>query len=174
MFFWIIASVMVVFIAIVIFGESCYKKWRKERDKYDYEWHYSSEERQRRAERREEIDKSWYGKIGDFWCDNCTPFQVIMGVLIAIVAIMLIILAVTYGTAPGDETKYQTRYEVLTYEYQNAIFEKDSDVVGNKMLYDEIREYNETIAVGKTYVDDVWWGIFWPDFYEDLPLIEFE
>ena len=164
MIFWIIFALMMVAIGVVIFGESCYKKWRKERSKYDYDW--------RNAEKKKEIDISWYGKIGDFWADHCTPFHVVMGVLIAFVAIMLLILGITYGTSAGDEAMYETRYESLMYQYENAIFEKDSDVIGNKQLYDEIREYNETIAVGKTYTDDFWWGIFWPDFYEDLPLIE--
>ena len=174
MIFWMAFILMMVAVSIVLFGETCYKKWRKERSKYGYEWCYSTEESEKRVEKQKEIDASWYGKIGDFWGDNCTPFQVIMGVLIAIVAIMLVILAVTYGTAPGEETKYETRYEMLAYEYQNAIFENDSDVVGNKMLYDEIREYNETISVGKTYANDSLWGIFWPDFYNDLPLIELQ
>ena len=172
MIFWIIFALMIVAISVVIFGECCYKKWQNERSKYDHEWHYPTEEAQRRVEKRKEIDASWYGKIGDFWGDYCTPFHVAMGVLIAIVAIMLLILGITYGVSAGEEAMYEARYESLMYQYENAIFENDSDVVGNKQLYDEIREYNETIVVGKTYTNDLWWGIFWPDYYNDLPLIE--
>lgn len=173
MIFWIAFILMMVAVGIALFGECCYKKWRKERRKYDYEWHCSIEESHKRTEKQKEIDTSWYGKIGDFWCDHCTPFFVVMGILIAVFVIMLICLCVTYGCAPGDEAIYEARYESLMYQYENAIFEKDSDVVGNKMLYDEIREYNETISVGKTYANDFWWGIFWADYYNDLPLIEF-
>lgn len=172
MIFWITFVLMVIAISIALIGENCYKTWQKERRKYDYDWRCSIEEAHKRDEERKEIDASWYGKIGDFWCDHCTPFCVVMGVLIAIVAIMLISFCVIYGTAPGEQARYETRYEALMYQYENAIFEKDSDVVGNKMLYDEIREYNETVSVGKTYANDFWRGIFWADYYNDLPLIE--
>ena len=176
MFFWIGIILMVIAIAIVVFGECCYRKWRREKNEYDglYEYCYSNEEREKRRKKREEIDASWYGKLGDFWGDHALPFQVAMGVLIAIVAIMLVILGITYGLAAGDEAIYTARYESLSYQYENAVFEKDSDVIGNKQLYDEIQEYNELISVGKTYANDPLWGIFWPDFYNDLPLIELQ
>lgn len=173
MFFWIVFVLMVIAIGLVIFGEFCYRKRRKALGEYDgYDWRYSEKEQQQRREKREVIEKSWYGKIGDFWCDHCTPFFATMGVLIAIVAIMLLGILICYGIAPGDEAMYEARYESLMYQYENAIFEKDSDVIGNKQLYDEIREYNETISVGKTYANDFWWGIFWADYYNDLLLIE--
>jgi hypothetical protein len=167
---------MVITIATVVFGECCYRKWRREKNKYDsfYEYHYSNEEREKRRKKREEIDASWYGKLGNFWNGHALPFQVAMGVLIVIVVIMSIMLGVVYGTAIGEEAKYTARYESLSYQYENAVFEKDSDVIGNKQLYDEIQEYNETISIGKTYANDPLWGIFWPDFYNDLPLIELQ
>jgi hypothetical protein len=173
MFFWIFFTPMVIAIGLAVFGEFCYRKRDKALDKYSgYDWHYSQEKQQQRREAREAIQRSWYGKIGDFWCDESTPFLVGMGVLIAIVAIMLLGILICYGTAPGEEAKYEARYESLMYQYENAIFENDSDVIGNKQLYDEIREYNETISVGKTYTNNFWWGIFWADYYNDLPLIE--
>ena len=172
MIFWIAFILMMVVASVVLFGECCYKKWRKERRKYDPHWRCSTEEMYRQIEKQKEIDASWYGKIGDFWKYHRTPFLTIMGALIAVLVMMLICICVTYGTALGNEAKYEARYESLMYQYENAIFEKDSDIIGNKQLYDEIREYNEAISVGKTYANDFWWGIFWADYYNDLPLIE--
>ena len=172
MIFWIAFVLMMVAVSVVLFGECCYKKWQKKRREYDYSWHHSYEESQKRVEKQKEIDASWCGKIGDFWANHSTLFCVVMGVLIAVIVVMLIFLCVTYGCAPGDEAKYEARYESLMYQYESAIFEKDGDVIGNKQLYDEIREYNETVSVGKTYANDFWWGIFWADYYNDLPLIE--
>ena len=176
MFFWIFVILMVISVGLVILGKCCYNKWRRERGKYDsfYEHRYPNEEYEKRRKKREEIDASWYGRVGDLWDDHPGPLLVIMGILIAIVVIMLIGLGVTYGLAAGDEAIYTARYESLSYQYENAIFEKDSDVIGNKQLYDDIQEYNELISVGKTYANDLMWGIFWPDFYNDLPLIELQ
>lgn len=173
MFFWIFFALMVIAIGLVVFGNFCYRKRCKALEKYDgYDWYYSEEEQQRRKEKREAIEKSWYGKIGDFWYNYCTPFFVAMVVLIVIVALMLFAIFICHAYAPGEEATYEARYESLMYQYENAIFEKDSDVIGNKQLYDEIRVYNEIISVGKTYANDFWWGIFWPDYYNDLPLID--
>ena len=172
MIFWIFFALMATAIGLVIFGECCYKKWQKRRREYNYNWRRSIEEAHELTEKQKEIDASWYGKIGDFWGNYSTPFIATMGVLIVIVAGMLIGISICYGTAPGEEAKYEARYESLMHQYENAIFEKDSDIIGNKQLYDEIREYNETISVGKTYANDFWWGIFWADYYNDLPLIE--
>lgn len=117
--------------------------------------------------------KHWFGEL----CykqdlDECAGgFAIGFGVFFAILVIALTII---YGSAAGEAARYQQKYEALSYQYENAVFEKDSDIVGNKQLYDDILEYNEDVIVGKTYTHNFWWGIFWPNFYDDLPIIEYQ
>lgn len=94
---------------------------------------------------------------------------VIFGFLAALSVIMLVIL---YSAAPAAVEKDKMRYEMLTYQWENGFYENDNEV-GKQRLVDQIREWNEDLAVGKRMQNDIWVGAFVPDVfdqYEFIPL----
>ena len=104
-----------------------------------------------------------------------TWFNVSGGFLIGagcIIIIMLAALAIIYLDAPSQCAEQQAEYEALMFEMHHSLYIDDGDVVGHKELYDQIRNYNKHVARKKAKVHDFWLGIFVPDYYADLPLIE--
>ena len=98
-----------------------------------------------------------------------------------IVSIILILLVVGLGirvivnnvTAESKAAEYEARYEALTYQLENEFYEKDNDI-GKQELMEQITEYNTEIATGRVDQDNFWYGIFYPDIYDDLEMIEFK
>lgn len=62
------------------------------------------------------------------------------------------------------------RYESLVYQLENNLYDNDNDI-GKKQLYDEIREWNEDLAYGKSMQHDVWFGIFYSNIYDNFDFI---
>lgn len=76
-------------------------------------------------------------------------------------------------TADSKAAEYETRYEALTYQLENDFYENDNDI-GKQELMEQITEYNTEIAAGRVDQDNFWYGIFYPDIYDDLEMIEFK
>ena len=129
-----------------------------------------------RQEQEEKVEKTLWWKARDFWNDD-NPFYwgilVVFWVLVVAATIMCVCLFFTYGSARGGNASKQAEYEVLVYQVENDIYnDGGDDVVGKKELYNEVKEWNSHLATAKTYVKDFWWGIFWPNYYENLQPIE--
>lgn len=84
---------------------------------------------------------------------------------------MTMILVVSNIEIRGDVPAMRVRYESLVYQYENDLYENDNDV-GKKELMQEIQEWNEDLANGKTYQRDFWVGIFVPNVYDEFDFIE--
>ena len=109
------------------------------------------------------------------WKFEIVPF-VSLGVasISAIAAFsMMMILIVTNISIRGNVPAMRVQYESLVYQYENNLYENDNDV-GKKELMDQIQEWNEEIANGKTYQRDFWLGIFVPNVYDEFDFIEVE
>lgn len=76
-------------------------------------------------------------------------------------------------TAESKAAEYEARYEALTYQLENEFYENNNDI-GKKELMEQITEYNTEIATGRVDQDNFWYGIFFPDIYDDLEMIEFK
>ena len=86
---------------------------------------------------------------------------------------MTIILIANNISIKGNVPAMRVRYESLVYQYENNLYENENDV-GKKELMDQIQEWNEKIANGKTYQRDFWVGIFVPNVYDEFDFIEVE
>lgn len=110
-------------------------------------------------------NKIWY----DEWI-----FGVCLGVLIIsaiIVSIMSIFVIDANVGIEGKIASNEQRYEALVYQVENEIYENDNDV-GKYELYNQVREWNEDLAKGKAMQNDFWFGIFYPDIFDEFEFIE--
>lgn len=90
------------------------------------------------------------------------------------VAASVIIMAANYT---GEQAKVNGKKEIynsLTYQYENAVFDDDDDVVGRKELYNQIAEYNSDVKYYQTLQRDFWLGIYFPNVYDQLELIVYD
>lgn len=170
MFFWIFAIALILVLGFIALCKICEKIYQANGRKY-WDLNYNDPARKNY---KANLDKKWYSKVAKLWDKVDGIISVIAIVLAVIVVIMLITLFITYGSSDGEYAKLQARYESLVYQYEHDVYDADDDVVGKKELYNQIQDWNEDISCGKTYTKDFWWGIFWPDWYEDLKFIEYK
>lgn len=116
-----------------------------------------------------------------FASDSCNDFADVIEMAstvffsIGVLAIIIMIISIIFANI-GSEGKIaanQRRYESLIYQLENNLYDNDNDL-GKKELYDEIRNWNEDLAEGKTMQHDLWVGWFYPNIYDDFEFIELE
>lgn len=109
--------------------------------------------------------------IANFWdyIDAVSLFGTI--VLWIAVVIMTSCIATSNLGAEGRIEKYQKRYEILTYQLVNDVYDNDNDL-GKRELYEQVREWNEDLGYYKHVQKDFWIGIFYPNIYDNFEYIE--
>lgn len=112
-----------------------------------------------------------YDCIAGDWC-FCLGFSATLAGVLSVV-ISMIILCCSYTGLDGQIAAYQARYESLTYQYENDIYDNDNDL-GKKELMSEIQEWNEDLARYKANQDDFWIGIYIPDVYDQFEFIDYK
>ena len=117
---------------------------------------------------------------GIAFCNSCENNEIIgtlsLGVIVVFVAVLVLevcLICSAIFPAPGLEVQFSQRYESLTYQLKNNLYDNDNEV-GKKQLYDEIRQWNEDVAYGKKMQDNIWVGVFYPHIYDEFELIELE
>lgn len=99
-----------------------------------------------------------------------------IGFGMAALAVFFLILELSFVAAgnigaAGKSAEYKARYESLSYQQENDLYDNNNDI-GKLELYQEIQEYNEKVAKGKALQSDPWVGAFYPDIFDGLELIE--
>lgn len=121
------------------------------------------------------IIESYYESHYDRWgseilCDCAIGF-VIIG------AIIFLISATVLGFAHIDrKATLQSNieiYKALTYKAESGAC-RDQFGLLSKDVLDDIQEWNTKIAHYKAMEDNFWLGIFYPDVYGDLGMIDYE
>lgn len=109
------------------------------------------------------------------WKHWIVPFVSLGVAAISIIAafVMTTVLIMGNISIRANLPAMRVRYESLVYQYENNLYENENDV-GKKELMDQIQEWNEKIANGKTYQRDFWVGIFVPNVYDEFDFIEVE
>ena len=107
---------------------------------------------------------------GEWVCNVGTVFE-ISGWLAILVSI--IIFAVNYIGLDGNIEVNKARYESLTYQYENGLYDNDNNI-GKKELMSEIQDWNEDLARHKANQDDFWIGIYIPDIFDQFEFIEYK
>lgn len=109
------------------------------------------------------------------WKFAIVPFVSLGVAAISIIAVVVMNTVLIMGNISirANVPAMRVRYESLVYQYENNLYENENDV-GKKELMDQIQEWNENIANGKTYQRDFWVGIFVPNVYDEFDFIEVE
>ena len=87
--------------------------------------------------------------------------------------ISLIVLGVNHIDLKGTLSKIHQRYESLTYQYENDIYNNDNDL-GKRDLMEDIQKWNEDLAWYREAQNDFWIGVFIPDIYDQFEYIALE
>lgn len=97
---------------------------------------------------------------------------IIPGVSMAILIILAIMAILPNVTYSGDIEANKKLYESLTYQLENNIYDSDNNI-GKAELYEKITDWNTDLARGKAMAHNIWFGVFWPDYYDEFDFIEF-
>lgn len=84
---------------------------------------------------------------------------------------MIFCIAGDYLMIDGSVAACEKRYEILTYQLENNLYDNDNDL-GKKDLYNQIQDWNEDLAKGKALQYNFWVGIFYPNIYDQFEFIE--
>ena len=109
------------------------------------------------------------------WKFEIVPFVSLGVYVISSIAALVMTIFIIMGNISirANVPAMRVRYESLVYQYEKNLYENENDV-GKKELMDQIQEWNEKIANGKTYQRDFWVGIFVPNVYDEFDFIEVE
>lgn len=98
-----------------------------------------------------------------------TIIAAIMGLCILVSGIILVD---SHGGKDAYIAERNQKYESLVYQMENDVYENDNDL-GKKELYNEIREWNEDLAYRQSIQDNFWFGIYYPNVYDQFEFIEY-
>ena len=86
------------------------------------------------------------------------------------VFIMTIFILINVIGSPALIARSQQRYEILTHQVETGMYNNDNEY-GKKELVNEIQEWNEDLAAGKTMQKNLWVGILYPNIYDEFEYI---
>ena len=95
--------------------------------------------------------------------------------VVSIFSTAIFIVAISFATANSitKETNFQNMlYEKQVIEYR--IENKESNVVGNEMLYNDIVAFNNKLRKEKKWATNPWTNVFWNGKIASIDYIELE
>lgn len=94
--------------------------------------------------------------------------------VLATIAILIsgFIMIDSYSCAEANVAVNTKKYEALVYQMENNLYNNDNDL-GKKELYNEVREWNEDLAYYQKMQNNFWFGIFYPNVYDQFEFISY-
>lgn len=84
-----------------------------------------------------------------------------------------IILIDSHGGKDAYIAEQNQKYEALVYQMENDVYDNDNDL-GKKELYNEVREWNEDLAYHQDIQNNLWFGVYYPNIYNQFEFIKYE
>ena len=117
--------------------------------------------------------------LGGWMYDNTrydTDWLKFTGTIITVIAAFAIVISgiimiCSHGNVEAKIAQNNKRYESLVYQLENNLYDNDNDL-GKKELYNEIREWNEDLAFCRSMQDNFWFGIYYPNVFDQFEFIE--
>lgn len=110
------------------------------------------------------IEKDWDWE--DVFC-----FSMVISIFCVIASLCVIVS--NYTGIDAEIEKYNIRYEMLVYQYDNDFYNNDNEV-GKYELVKSIQEWNEDLAYKKRIQRNFWIGIYYPNIYDQFEFISLE
>lgn len=96
----------------------------------------------------------------------------IISILIGVALLICVLaLVINYACANHNEMILTTEYESLCYK-ANSINTRDEFGLLNKEYIDEIQNWNIRVKNGKYWQDHFWFGVFNPNIYDSVDVID--
>lgn len=160
MFAWLVLGLFVLSLGVWVLG---YKlTWHYYNKKEEYEGCYTKEARELRR---------YYGGKEDSW-ELVRFIGKIITITIGIILIVcLLVIIINHCYRDYQEMILVAEYESLCYK-AHSMNTRDEFGILNKEYIDEIQKWNIKVKEGKYWQDHSWWGIFNPDIYNSVDVID--
>ena len=108
-------------------------------------------------------------------CYSDTPFMLrcIAGTLTFLVVLAAIPAFVVNQCADSSTASYRVQYETLVYQLENGAYENVVEY-NRKDLMNDICDYNSHVESGRILSKNPWIGVYYPEDWDNLPLIRLE
>lgn len=107
----------------------------------------------------------------DEYCGEDPLMAVICSIFAVVVVISLIDFVFDHGCKDAMVAEYQAKRDALVWQFENDVYDNDNDL-GKRELMEDIRIFNEDIARKKITQDNFWIGIYIPDIYDQIEMID--
>lgn len=87
------------------------------------------------------------------------------------VFLSVVVMAINFIGVDGYIARMNTRYDMLTYQYENDVYDNDNDL-GKRELIVDIQKWNEDLSALRERQDDFWIGIYIPNIYDQFEYIQ--
>lgn len=131
-----------------------------------WDWRYPTTTWKEKHPIRAFLGKVFYRDWITWWSMTCI---IVFSVFFAIVGICGIYEEVAKDTIKQE---YLAEYEILQYQIDNDLSENYVSNDLTRTTYKDAIDYNQTVIKGRAYHNSFWYGCYYSDIYEDLPLIE--
>jgi hypothetical protein len=96
-----------------------------------------------------------------------------LAILFGVATVIALFIVIDAHTCiDGYVNKMNERRDIIVYQLENNVYENDNDI-GKRELMVDIQEWNEDLAYKKVVQDDFWFGIFYPNIYDQFEFIRF-
>lgn len=107
---------------------------------------------------------------------HCNLFSEFICPLLSLFSLVILILTffmivISYISIPANTIKLDEKYKSLRYQLDNNICKND---VSNKLLIDQIEEWNSDLRQNTYYHNSFWTNVFFPVDYDNYEYIELE
>ena len=96
-----------------------------------------------------------------------------VSLIIFIVCLMasIIIFGINYIGATSYKASLLEEQRILTYQIENEFYENDIEY-GKNELFRDVTKFNTLVREHRELTKDFWVGIYEPNIYDDIPLVE--